>query len=341
MDGSPCVDPRRTTSTSPSVCCRATAPISLSRSTLSRHSSRAGGPRGPVALALPSDTCRRSIAGSREQAEKERLKRFLFTRTDGFKTSGPMGRTALEAYGVDPERIHVVTQSVDVELWQAGRSRWRPERARLREQYGATGTTFLYVGRLWRGKGVDHLLSAYERLRELDTSLLIAGDGVDEPALRAQVAERGLRNVRFLGFKGHDELPQVYAAADVLVFPTLGDPNGLVVEEAMASGLPVISTEAAGDIRLRLPEGVAGYVVPPASPEMLADRMRMMARDPAATGRMARRPRRSPGRAATPATLRTSSGSWSESSRCPRSAATSPRRRGTSWALLDSVREPL
>ena len=168
-----------------------------------------------MALALPSDTCRRSIAGSREQAGRSAW-RFLFTRTDGFKTSGPMGRAALEAYGVDPERIHVVTQSVDVELWQAGRSRWRPERARLRAQYGATGTTFLYVGRLWHGKGVDHLLSAYERLREMDTSLLIAGDGVDEPDLRAQVAERGLRNVRFLGFKDHDELPQVYAAADVL-----------------------------------------------------------------------------------------------------------------------------
>ena len=48
---------------------------------------------------------------------------------------------------------------------------------------------------------------------------------------------------------------------------------GLVVEEAMASGLPVISSEAAGDIKLRAPEGVAGYVVPQSCPEVLADRM--------------------------------------------------------------------
>lgn len=217
---------------------------------------------------------------------KERLKRELFTRTDGFKTSGPAGRTALEAYGVDPARIHQVTQSIDVEHWQSGRERWRPDRERLRANFGAAGTTFLYVGRLWRGKGVDDLLAAYERLADLDTSLLIAGDGVDESDFRARARERGLRNVRFLGFKDHDELPRVYAAADALVFPTLGDPHGLVVEEAMASGLPVISSEAAGDIRFRVPEGVAGFIVPPANSKLLADRMRIIAVDPNGTRRM-------------------------------------------------------
>jgi glycosyltransferase involved in cell wall biosynthesis len=216
----------------------------------------------------------------------ERLKHALFPRLDGFKTSGPAGRAALEAYGVSPERIHTVTQSIDVEHWQAGRERWRPQRDQLREEFGALGTTFLYVGRLWRGKGVDYLLAAYERLADRDISLLIAGDGVDEPALRALVRERGLRNVRFLGFKDPGDLLRVYAAADALVFPTLGDPHGLVVEEAMASGLPVISSEAAGDIRLRVPDGIAGFVVPPADPELFADRMRMIAENPGATRRM-------------------------------------------------------
>jgi hypothetical protein len=63
---------------------------------------------------------------------KEDLKRALFRGTDGFKTPGPAGRAALETYGVDPERIHAVTQSIDVEHWQAGRERWRPQRDQLR-----------------------------------------------------------------------------------------------------------------------------------------------------------------------------------------------------------------
>jgi glycosyltransferase involved in cell wall biosynthesis len=217
---------------------------------------------------------------------KERLKRTLFRRADGFKTPGPAGRAALEAYGVDPERIHTVTQSIDFEHWRAGRERWQPSREKLRAELGASGTTFLYVGRLWRGKGLDQLLAAYERLVDLDASLLIAGDGVDEAAFRAVARERNLRSVRFLGFKDHIELPRVFAAADVLVFPTLGDPHGLVVEEAMASGLPVVSTEAAGDISQRLPDGIAGFVVHPGDPEELADRMRMLALDVDAVRRM-------------------------------------------------------
>ncbi len=217
---------------------------------------------------------------------KERLKGALFKRTDGFKTSGSAGRAALEGYGVDPRRIHVVTQSIETDHWRRERESLRPIREQLRAEYGATGRTFLYVGRLWRGKGIDDLLTAYERLAELDTSLLLAGDGVDEKELRVAAEQRGLRNVQFLGFRDHDELARVYAAADVLVFPTLGDPHGLVVEEAMASGLPVISTDAAGDIRLRLPEGVAGFVVRPADPDALASRMRLLALDPMLAQRM-------------------------------------------------------
>ena len=76
-------------------------------------------------------------------------------------------------------------------------------------------------------------------------------------------AERGIRNVIFAGFFQKAELPRLYAAADVFVFPTLGDPYGLVVDEAMACSLPIISTSAAGEIRDRVESGVNGFVVPP------------------------------------------------------------------------------
>lgn len=65
-----------------------------------------------------------------------------------------------------------------------------------------------------------------------------------------------------------------------MAFPTLGDSNGLVVEEAMAAGLPVISTSAVGDIRIRVPQGVAGYIVPPRDAATLAARMLDLAAAP-------------------------------------------------------------
>src|SRR5262249_54011961 len=87
-------------------------------------------------------------------------------------------------------------------------------------------------------------------------------------------------------FVQQEELPRLYAAGDVLVFPTLGDGHGLVVEEAMASHLPVVSSRSAGDIMLRVPEGKAGYVVPPADVEALRGRMAALAEDSALRRRM-------------------------------------------------------
>jgi FkbM family methyltransferase len=76
------------------------------------------------------------------------------------------------------------------------------------------------------------------------------------------------------------ELGAYYAAADVFVFPTLGDPHGQVLEEAHAAGLPVITSDAAGDVRQRVLDGVSGFVVPAGDAAMLARRMLSLASDP-------------------------------------------------------------
>ena len=225
----------------------------------------------------------------RRAATKEWLKRLIFPRVDGFKVPGPEGAATAIRYGADPARIHVVSQSVDVAHLDGERRAWAARRDTVRAELGIRGSAFLFIGRLWRGKGLDYLLDAYARLRDLPvpTTLLLAGDGMDEERYRAYVRDRQLPNVRFLGFVQQDALPRILAASDVLVFPTLGDPYGLVVEEAMASGLPVITTEAAGDIRRRLPDGIAGYVIPPANADALEDRMRTLALDPVRRREMA------------------------------------------------------
>lgn len=213
---------------------------------------------------------------------KEMTKRRLFQRVDGFKTPGPEGLNQLVRYGVDPARVHQVTQSIDVQRFVEGSERWRPHRDEVRAALGAHGVVFIYVGRLWRGKGLDHLLAAYQSLTEAgtaDTTLLLVGDGRDEALYRAQAARNTRGRVLFAGFVQQPDLPRLYAASDVFVFPTLGDPNGLVVEEAMVSGLPVIAFDAAGDVRHRVPEGIAGYVVPTGDVRQLEGRMRDLLTD--------------------------------------------------------------
>lgn len=212
---------------------------------------------------------------------KELLKHCLFRWVDGVKVPGPDGVAAALRYGVPDSRIFRVTQSIDVDHFASARNFESAERSRIRQSLGVTGCVFLYVGRLWAGKGIDYLLEAYRKTAELapDVSLLIVGDGVDEDNLRR--AARSLPRVIFAGFAQFEELPTYYAAGDVFVFPTLGDPNGVVVEEAMAAGLPVIASAAAGDIRRRVEEGKMGYVVEERNSDLLSDRMCRLALDAA------------------------------------------------------------
>ena len=214
---------------------------------------------------------------------KEALKRFLFQRVDAIETPGTEGKAFAMHYGAPAERIFFATHTVDIPHFHSAVSATRPERGALRHKIGLEGTTFIYVGRLWWGKGVNYLLDAFESVQRQSAdpvSLLLVGDGPDEAKLRQASAERGIRNVVFAGFQQKPELPRYYALADVFVFPTLGDPYGLVVDEAMACGLPVISTAAAGEIRDRVEEGVNGYIVPPEDSVALAERMLHLVQTP-------------------------------------------------------------
>jgi glycosyltransferase involved in cell wall biosynthesis len=210
---------------------------------------------------------------------RELLKHFLFRAADGAKISGSQAAAMARQYGMPDDRMIQVTQSIDVAHYRKAIAVAPAEREAIRRRLGLDGCVFIYVGRIWHGKGLDHLFEAYRlvRARRPRVSLMLVGDGKDEEIYRAMSGN--LEGVSFVGFVQARDLPQYYASADVMVFPTLGDPYGLVVEEAMAAGLPVISSDAAGEIRERLPDGEAGYIVPAANAEILADRMLRLASD--------------------------------------------------------------
>jgi glycosyltransferase involved in cell wall biosynthesis len=222
---------------------------------------------------------------------KDGIKRFLFRHVDAVETPGEDGKRFAMRYGVPAERIFLATHTVDIGRLQLAAERARLRRETLRNKLGLTGPTFIYVGRLWWGKGVNYLIDAFDavqRQSEEPVSLLLVGDGADETNLKQLCADRGIRNVIFAGFQQKSELPGFYAVSDIFIFPTLGDPYGLVVDEAMACSLPVISTSAAGEINARIQEGVNGYIVPPEDSVALARRMQSLARDSALCTSMGR-----------------------------------------------------
>lgn len=105
------------------------------------------------------------------------------------------------------------------------------------------GVTVLYVGRLEEGKGLFDLLEAFSNLDEPDATLLLVGDGVSRSRLRKRARQIGISDmVRFEGEIEHNDIHEYYAAADIFCLPSEHEGFGIVNVEAMASGLPVIST---------------------------------------------------------------------------------------------------
>jgi glycosyltransferase involved in cell wall biosynthesis len=140
----------------------------------------------------------------------------------------------------------------------------------------------LCVGRLIPQKGLAHLIRALAAMRPVrrPVSLTIVGSGPQEAELKALVQSLGVRRIRFAGFADQRELPAYYAAADVFVFPTLGDTYGIVLLEAAASGLALISSTRAGATLDFVKDGETGLIFDPPDEPALAELIAKLADGP-------------------------------------------------------------
>jgi glycosyltransferase involved in cell wall biosynthesis len=135
---------------------------------------------------------------------------------------------------------------------------------------------------LVRAKGVFELVEAYARLDDevrAQVGLVFVGDGADRSELMEQASRVAPGTIQFPGFVQREELPEFYALADALIFPTHSDTWGLVVNEAMSCGLPVIATSVAGCVADLVQDGGNGFVVSPRDPSELTAAMAGLAGD--------------------------------------------------------------
>jgi len=143
-----------------------------------------------------------------------------------------------QAYAVPRDRMTVVHNGVDLPAFQEAGA----EREATRDALGLSGLTVMYAGRLVPHKGVDDLVSA---MQGLDARLLVVGDGSSRADLEARASKLGVK-ATFTGFIDHGQVPAHYAAADIVCYPSLYEPLGNVVLEAMAAGKPIVCTDAGG-----------------------------------------------------------------------------------------------
>jgi glycosyltransferase involved in cell wall biosynthesis len=185
---------------------------------------------------------------------------------------------AVEQRVASPEKIVAVPNGIARARLVVARTR---DDVRRELGVGAGEVLLATVGRLAAQKGIGTLLRALPRLRERDVPVRVAlvGEGPLRGDLERLVAAEGLGSiVSFLGFRR--DVADIVDAADIVVAPSLWEGLSISVLEAMALGRPIVTTSIGSNVEL-VEDGVSGVLVPPDSPELLADAVERLARDPA------------------------------------------------------------
>jgi len=197
--------------------------------------------------------------------------------SDAVVVGSEFGRRQLrEELGARVDHVQVVYYGVDARFAP------RPPRKDLVARYRLAGRrVVLYFGGLKPRKNLGLLLTAWSGLapRHPDATLLIAGGGPLLDELRAQVARLGLADrVVFTGYVPEVEKADHFNLGNVFVFPSGLEGFGLVVAEAMSSGLPVVASNAASIPELVV-DGEGGFVCDPTDPEAFAERLALLLAD--------------------------------------------------------------
>ncbi len=201
-----------------------------------------------------------------------------------FVVPGKSSSKYLKDLGIADERIFTAPNAVDIQLFAALAEEARRDEFQVRSSKSLPLRYFLFVGRLIRSKGVFDLLEGYARLDDeirAKIGLVFVGDGSERSELMEQASRIAPGTIQFTGFVHREGLPGFCAFAEALIVPTHSDTWGLVVNEAMSCGLPVIVTSVAGCVADLVEDGWNGFVVSSGDPARLAAAMARLAADPA------------------------------------------------------------
>ena len=205
---------------------------------------------------------------------KELAKRLFFSHCDGIFCYGTRSMEYVSSYGVSPTKIHfqchaaALPHGYDPDVVQAAYG------AQAKEAFKAPD--FIFIGRLSIEKGLFDLLEAFSLVHAkfLAARLNLVGAGPLEDALKQQIAKLGLGDaVTLLGARAlHEVVPLLYRSV-ALVLPSSREPWGLVVNEALSYGCPVVVSDRCGCVPDLVIEGVTGYSFPAGSIERLSAAM--------------------------------------------------------------------
>ncbi len=219
--------------------------------------------------------------------------RTIFGLADGFLVSGVLNADYYRHYGADPSRFFLVPWAIDNARFETA-SRFAPgERDAFRAMLGigAADVALVFSAKFLPRKDPMTLLRAMNRMRHRDRATVIfLGNGELREEMERYIRDHRLR-AHFAGFVNQTELPKYYAAGDVFVLPSVYEPRGAVINEAMACGLPVVATDVCGSIGDIVLEGDNALIFSAGDDVALAAHLDTLVENAELRARLARRSR--------------------------------------------------
>lgn len=213
--------------------------------------------------------------GLKGLARRTFIKMFL-SRISGFLAIGSKNRDFYVSMGVPSEKIFPAPYAVDNNYFLGEAQKLGGKKHSLRKEKGLDPElpVILYCGKYQEKKRPMDLLQSFTSLpTNIRAQLVFLGDGPQRADLQKFIEDHNLRNVTLTGFRNQTDLPAYYALADVLVLPSRFEPWGLVVNEAMCFGLPIIATESVGAAADLIKAGENGYVFKTGDVETLTGKL--------------------------------------------------------------------
>ena len=216
------------------------------------------------------------------------LLRRLFARATGFMVSGTLNAGYYRHYGADERTFFLLPWAVDNERFAAA----SPDALRERYEIATDSVVILFSAKLVPRKDPMTLLRAFAEMENRDRAALVfMGDGELRAELETYAREHHVENVHFIGFINQREIPGHYAMCDVFVLPSLYEPRGAVINEAMACGLPVIVTDRCGSIGDIVQENDNAFIYPAGDAKALQQSLDRLVSDRALRHQMGARSR--------------------------------------------------
>jgi glycosyltransferase involved in cell wall biosynthesis len=205
---------------------------------------------------------------------KERLKAFLVKRCDAANTYSQRSKDYIARLGIEQEKVFVTGNTTCNSFYGDEMKKLRANKKALCKQINVPSHNFLYIGRFSSEKNILHLVKSYDRLKLDRWGLILLGDGPQIEEIKAYIRSHFVKNILLPGFKQKEQIPEYLAVSDVFILPSTYEPWGLVVNEAMAAGLPVLVSTKCGCYPDLVKQGVNGFSFDPFDSDELYNLMR-------------------------------------------------------------------